>query len=396
MSIGLVVALLTMTSLALGLLLVPLLLRRRRELARDAYNLAVYRDQLAEIERDVGRGLLSGEQAEAARAEIGRRILPLNIDEVRPGAGPGALVAATLAILMLPPAAATLYWRLGSPALPDQPFAARNAAAQRPVAADGGQAELEAALARLKEHLKTHPDDLTGWLLLARSELAHEHYSAAVEAYRRAVELSGKRADIAGEWGEAQVLAAGGVVTPAARQAFETALPDPESAPRARYYLALAQLQQGDITGALKAWREMAASAPEDAAWLPLVKRRIVEAEGALTTGKAESTSPPDPAAVAAAQKAAASASPEERRAMVDAMVDRLAARLAQQPNDPDGWTRLGRAYLVLQQPDKARDAYARALALRPDDQAVKEGLAEAARAAAKPAATSPGSPKPE
>src|SRR6266849_4261782 len=164
-----------MTSLALALLLLPLLRRRHRAASRDAYNLAVYRDQLAEVERDLARGLLSAEQAAAARTEIGRRILALTPSDGATGAGSGAMIAATLAILLLPVAAGMLYWRLGSPALPDQPFAERGAGT-KPVAGDAGHIDIREALARLAAHLKTHPDDLTGWLLLARSELGLERY----------------------------------------------------------------------------------------------------------------------------------------------------------------------------------------------------------------------------
>src|SRR5438552_2188205 len=264
--------------LALAVLLVPLLLRRRRGESREAYNLAVYRDQLSEIERDVARGLLNAEQAEAARTEIGRRILALSSAPAAPGAaGTAPFAAATIAVLLLPFAAWLLYARLGSPALPDQPFAEREAAA-RPVADAAPRPDLGEALAKLSAHLKEHPDDLTGWLLLARAELRLGHYPEAVEAYRHAVDLSGHRADIVGDWGEAQVLAADGTVTPAARQAFEAGLGNPETAPRARYYLALGQLQQGDTKGALRAWVDLTADAPADAEWLPLVRQQIAQA----------------------------------------------------------------------------------------------------------------------
>ncbi len=392
MSIGLAVALLGMTSLTLALLLVPLLWRQHRTASRDAYNLAVYRDQLAEVERDLARGLLSAEQAAAARTEIGRRILALTPADGETRAGSGAMITATLAILLLPIAAGMLYWRLGSPALPDQPFAERGAKT-KPVAGDAGHIDIREALARLAANLKTHPDDLTGWLLLARSELSLEHYRDAADAYRHAADLSGHRADISGDWGEALVLAAGGTVTPEAREAFEAGLNDPENAPRARYYLALAQMQQGDVNGALQAWHDLAASAPADAEWLPLVRQRIVEA--ATTLGN-DTAAPEDPA-VAAAAKAAADASPQERRAMIDAMVERLAARLAAQPDDVDGWARLGRSYMVLKEPDKAREAYARAVKLRPDDPALKEALAAAGSAAAnkgRATTTAPGGAK--
>jgi len=388
-NIGLAIALFTMTSLALAMLLVPLLSHRRGPAARDDYTLAVYRDQLAEIERDLSRGLLSAEETEAARAEIGRRILALKPADADPGSGAipgrptpvghaGNLTAATLAILLLPIAAWALYWQLGSPALPDQPFAERGSAGTRPVAHDGAHlGDMKDALTRLAAHLKDHPEDLTGWLLLARTEAGLGHYREAAEAYRHAVDLSGHRADISGDWGEALVLAAGGNVTPAARQAFEAGLNDKEAAPRSRYYLALAQMQQGDVKGALKAWGDLAADSPAGADWLALVHQRIAQAQSALKAPGGRT----QPAGAAATD--AATVSPPERQAMINAMVESLAARLAQQPDDVEGWARLGRSYMVLGRPDKAHDAYARALKLKPDDPQLKEALAEAGTAAA-------------
>ena len=387
MNIGLVVALISLTSLALAALLVPLLLRRHSAAARDAYNLAVYRDQLAEIERDLGRSLVSTDQAEAARAEIGRRILALRPAETAAGSSAGALAATAAAIFLLPIAAWLLYWQLGSPALPDQPFAARHAAANGAVATKAPHIDVNDAVARLGGHLKDHPDDLTGWLLLARSEMSLSHYAAASEAYRHAAGLTGQRPDIVGDWGEAQVMAAGGVVTPAAREAFMAALKDPETAPRSRYYLALAQLQNGDAKGALKAWTDLAAEAPADAEWLPVVRRQIAEAAAKLgidpATLQAAGSSGPSSAAVTAAAKATADASPEERQAMINAMVARLAARLEQQPDDVEGWARLGRSYMVLGRPEKARDAFTHAIRLKPEDAALKAALDEATAATA-------------
>lgn len=385
MNIGLAVALVGLTMLALAVLLVPLLLRRQRGEAREAYNLAVYRDQLAEIDRDLARGLLSAEQAEAARAEIGRRILGL---PPAPAAAASAATApfavATVAVLLLPFAAWLLYARLGSPALPDQPFAER-AAAARQVAEAAPHLDIGEALAKLSAHLKEHPEDLTGWLILARAELRLGHYPEAVEAYRHAVDLSGQRVDIVGDWGEAQVLAANGTVTPAAREAFAAGLGEAETAPRSRYYLALAQLQQGDAKAALQAWVDLAGDAPADAEWLPLVRQRIAEAAASLgvdPAGLKTSSGMPSRARVAETAQATANSSPEERRAMILAMVGNLAARLEKQPDDVEGWARLGRSYMVLDQPDKAREAYAHALKLKPDDAVLKQAF-EAAQSAA-------------
>jgi cytochrome c-type biogenesis protein CcmH len=412
---GLAVALLGLTTLAMAVLLVPLILRGRNAVARDAYNLAVYRDQLAEIERDVERGIIGPREAGAAKNEIGRRILALTPALASTGApsgsSPTSLVVAAIAVMLLPFAAWTLYWDLGSPTLTDQPFASRSGSdAPTTAKADPAKADphvdMEEAVRKLTAHLQAQPDDLEGWILLARSQIDANRYQDAVEAYRHAANLSGHKPEIVGDWAEAQVLAADGMVTPGAQQAFQSALVDPENAPRSHYYLALAKLQAGDAKGALQDWVDLEADAPADADWLPLLRRRISEtaqtagidpttlktSSGAsrklpATAAATPPAAPPMPQGeanmptsteVTETARATANASPQERQAMITAMVERLAARLAQQPDDADGWTRLGRSYMVLNEPDKAVEAYAHAAKLKPDDTAVKQQYAEA------------------
>ena len=417
MSMGLALALLGLTTLAIALLIVPLILRGRGNEARDAYNLAVYRDQLAELERDVERGILSPVEAEAAKSEIGRRILALTPSAAPRAASSAPLVVAAIAIILVPFAAWTIYWKLGSPSLADQPLAARTAPsrdlATAAAAADGNpHADMADAVNKLTARLKEHPDDLDSWVLLARSDIELSRYQDAAEAYRHAANLSGQKPEIVGDWAEAQVMAAGGTVTAVAKQGFETALADKESAPRSRYYLALAKLQAGDAKAALQDWVDLEADSPADAEWLPLLRRRIADtAQGAgidpttLKTSsgtprkppapapspapaKAEAAAPttlpagepnmPSSAQVAEAAKTTAGMSPQDRETMINNMVERLAARLKDNPNEGEGWLRLGRASRVLNQPDKAVGAYAHAAALKPDDIAVKQSYAEA------------------
>jgi cytochrome c-type biogenesis protein CcmH len=276
MSLGLVLALLGLTVIAVALLLIPLILGRRGAASRDAYNLTIYRDQLTEIDRDVERGVIEPGEAAAAKSEIARRILALTPNTAPASASRSSLVIAAIAIVALPFAAWSLYWNLGSPGLPDAPFAARKTGGTETAAADP-HLDIAEALRKINEHLRDHPDDLRGWILLARTEIGLGRYKDAAEAYRHAVELSGRKPEILGDWGEAQVLAANGTVTPGAKEAFEGALSDPESAPRARYYLALAKSQAGDAQGALQDWVDLEADSPAEAAWLPLLRRRIAE-----------------------------------------------------------------------------------------------------------------------
>ncbi|HZT89474.1 MAG TPA: c-type cytochrome biogenesis protein CcmI [Stellaceae bacterium] len=434
MNMGLLVALVGMTSVAVAALLVPLLLRQRRAEAREAYNLAVYRDQLAEVERDVERGILARDQAEAARAEIARRMLALTPSgpEARPSPAPVGIAAGCVA--MLPFAALLLYWSLGAPGVADQPFAERKAAAGTATAAAGNtpgapHINMAEAVDRLTAHLREQPNDLEGWQLLGRSQVSLGHYKEAADAYRRAAELSGQRPDIVGDYGEALVLVAGGIVTPEAQNAFETGLKDPETKPRSRYYLALAEMQRGNTTKALQDWVDLEADSPANAAWLPLLRRRINEAAASagvdpqtLKTSAGEprevaaATPPPaaapaaspvgapppaappspseaampSPSTVAETARATAGASPAERQAMIESMVARLAGRLQEHPEDGDGWVRLGRSYMVLNHPDKAREAYAHAVKLKPDDVQLKIAYAEAIIAADGDAAPNP------
>ena len=177
MSIAVAIGLTALTSLAVGLLVLPLLARQHRPRSREAYNLAVYRDQLAEIDRDLARGLLSAEQAEAARAEIGRRILALDDGgNAARGRSREPLAAAVVAILAMPVAALLIYAAIGSPGLPDQPFAERAERRGGNAADDAATMSMQEALAKLRAHLKAKPDDLTGWLLLARSEVGLGRY----------------------------------------------------------------------------------------------------------------------------------------------------------------------------------------------------------------------------
>jgi cytochrome c-type biogenesis protein CcmH len=423
MNMGLALGMLGLTTFAVALLLVPLIVRNRRNETRDAYNLAVYRDQLAELDRDVARGIIDPAEAEAAKSEVARRILALGPTAAPQSSSSTPLAVAAIAILLLPFTAWALYWDLGSPSVSDQPLAARSAPgaaapataaanAAAPSGAPDQHVDMAEAVRKLVIQLQAHPNDLDSWVLLARSYIELDRFKDAADAYKHALDLSGQKPELLGDWAEAEVLANEGKVTPEAQQAFQTALADAESAPRSRYYLALARLQAGDAKSAIQSWVDLEAEAPADADYLPLLHRRIAEAAKAagidpatLKTSAGVPRKPPPPetaanpheAAPAAAQAAPAAEtsmptsgqvaetamatakmSPQEREQMINGMVERLAGRLQQNPDDIDGWTRLGRSYLVLNNPAKAQEAFAHAVKLDPGDIALKQQYAEA------------------
>ncbi|MFB3134924.1 MAG: c-type cytochrome biogenesis protein CcmI [Rhodospirillales bacterium] len=395
--IGLWITIAVLTAVALGLLLVPLARRGRAPApTRAAYDITVYRDQLAEVDRDLERGLFGDDQAHAARIEIQRRMLAAGPEDGSGGTEeparprPRGSVAVIAAIAVAVPAGAVgLYLYLGSPGAPGQPFAERGTATGKADAGAGDRGGLRAVVGRLAERLLRNPDDLKGWLLLGRSYMTLEHYDDAANAFRRAMGLSDNRADIAAGYAEAVALGDGGPITPEVRQIFEGVFAAEPGNTKARYYLGLAKAQQGDVRGALQDWVDLRVLSPPDAPWHPVLEQQIERAARALDIDPA--TVEPSPGAVALAgarppfrgtapgappatspagpsradREAATRMSDEERAAMIRSMVKRLADRLEENPGDREGWFRLARAYEVLGEMEKAGEARARAEALK-------------------------------
>ncbi len=350
-------------------ILIPLLVRQRPAQPRAEHDLEIYRDQLVEVERDRARGLISEDQIEAARTEIGRRLLAaedaLSAEEPAQRTDTRAGLAVVLA-LVVPLAAFGLYGLQGSPGLPGNPAAERPPPAAADSATTPQMDDMAGLVDRLAEKLRQNPADAKGWTLLARSLSTLERHDEAAKAYARAAALLPDDAGVRAQYGEALTAANQGRIGAAARLAFAEALKRNAAEPRARFYMGLAALQAGDRAGALAQWRALAADSRPDDQWMPMLRERIA--------GLAEAEPPPPPRPPAdrgPSQEDVAAAqlmSPQDRMAMIRGMVAGLAERLAEQPDDADGWARLARSYRVLGENQKAHDALARLARLRPND----------------------------
>lgn len=357
-----------LTALSALAVLVPMARAGRRrdgDPAAPPPDAAIYADQLAELERDVARGAVGGREAEAARAEIGRRLIRA-AQRAEPAAPPRrwrVLVVAGLAIVGLPLLAVTLYGGFGAPTLPDLPLASRQS---EPV---NGQ-DLEALVARVESHLAQNPDDGQGWAVLAPVYLRAARYGDAAAAFQNAIRTNGASAELEAGLGEALTGDAGGVVTADARAAFERAQALDPAAIRPRFFLALALGQDGRTDDAAAAWRAIIDSASGGEAWLPVARSQLAALTGEASppprTDAAAPAAPP-PGPDAGDVEAAAQMTPEERAAMIGNMVEGLSARLASEGGTVDDWLRLIRSYVVLGRTDEARTALAAAKAAHPD-----------------------------
>lgn len=310
-------------------------------------DLAVYRDQLAEIERDRATGQIGAAEGEAARAEVGRRILRASAEVAQQGASSRGAetrrrAAAVVALVGVPVIAGTLYLTLGSPGYPPQPLAARLEA--RP-----DQSDIAILIRKVEAHLEANPNDGRGYEVVAPIYARMGRIDDAARAWASAIRLLGSDAQRQTGLGEALIAQAGGVVTAQAKAAFEAALADDPKDPKARYFLGLAAEQDGKPAEAGRIWGALAADSPPDAPWLGLVHESMARV-GATPPAAAPGPTTSD---VAAAE----SLTPQQRQEMVRGMVERLQSRLAQDGNDIDGWLRLIRAWTVMGEGEKAKAA---------------------------------------
>jgi cytochrome c-type biogenesis protein CcmH len=344
-------------------------LSRRRTDTAVASELAVYRDQLREIDRDRAAGSIGAAEAEAARVEVSRRLIAAadaRQYEAKSGGEEETAkemtsrlkrrrLAALAALIAMPILAGSLYFVLGSPNVPGQPFAGRLEAAH------GGQT-IASLIARVEAHLAQNPDDGRGWEVVAPVYLQLQRYDDAVQARRNALRLLGETADRQSSLGEALVGVADGLVTADAKRAFERAVELNAEDVKARFFLGLAAEQDGKRDEAARIWRELLAGAPEGAPWVELVRASLARI--------GEPSTAPAPGPNAQDMAAASQLAPEQRDQMIRGMVERLATRLHEDGSDVEGWLRLVRAYMVLGEREHARDAVAdahRALVNEPD-----------------------------
>ncbi|MER9675682.1 c-type cytochrome biogenesis protein CcmI [Mesorhizobium sp. M0208] len=336
--------------------LLPLAGGSKNASAAGDHDLEVYRDQLAELDRDMARGLIQPMEAEEARAEIARRILRLSnagqAGETATQPSRSTRLVATAAVLVVPLLSWGLYGQLGSPDLPSQPLSER-------LAKNPADSSVDELIARAEAHLAANPSDGRGWDVLAPVYLRMQRYADAVTAYRNAIRLDGDSAARQAGLGEAIANAAGGIVSAEAQAAFEAALKLDPANPKAAFYLAMGMAQEGRIAEATAAWQKMLAALPQGSPWRGAIEQALAESAARNVASGAPAKGPS-----AEDIDAASSMSPQDRQAMISTMVAGLDEKLRQNPRDEEGWMQLVRSYAVLGKTDQARDALNRGIAV--------------------------------
>jgi cytochrome c-type biogenesis protein CcmH len=238
------------------------------------------------------------------------------------------------------------------------PFAKRMSAWQATNPAELTPPELAAVLRKLTSE---RPNDAEGFRFLAIAEDAAQDPPEAVRALRRAIKLAPQRGDLWEMLGQALTVEAGDKLTDEAKTAFQEAVKRDPKAIVARFQLARARIEGGDKAGGLADWRALMGELPGDDPRRAAIAQVIAE-----QTGQA----PP---------QAAPSGGQME---MIRGMVEGLAQRLKANPEDPEGWVRLVRAYAVLGDAARRDAALKSAKARYAAKPEVLQQLDEAAKAA--------------
>ncbi|WP_293446110.1 c-type cytochrome biogenesis protein CcmI [Planktotalea sp.] len=395
-------------ALALGsCTLLALALWRGHLGARPAaeFDLRVYRDQLSDVERDIERGVIKGDDAERVLTEISRRILTADkalqdesVDVRSPKAARFVAIGGLAAVLI--GGSFALYRDLGAPGYGDLSLSTRIEAAADARASRPDQATAEASLppfviapdtpktyaeliVKLREAVEKRPADLQGATLLATHEMRLGNAVAAHAAQAAVIRLKGAAvsAEDYATYADMLIIAAGGYVSPEAEGALARVLRfDPENGV-ARYYSGLMMMQVGRPDVAFRAWAQLLQDSGGNEGWVVPIREQIEDL--AFRAGVKYELAPSKDTPLTGPSvediENAETMSEEERTEMIRGMVDRLSDRLATTGGSAEEWARLIGALGVLGEADQAALIWQNAkdvFADRPDDLAIVRGAA--------------------
>jgi cytochrome c-type biogenesis protein CcmH len=276
---------------------------------RDTLNIEVIRSQIAELEADLQTGRLSQDQYAAARRDLEQELL----NDLAGSGGSGGKTrsgqwAAIILIVGIPLLAAGLYDQLGSRQI--IPLLAQMQANPQPHPASdtAGRPSVEEMVNKLAERMRSQPDDLKGWVMLARSYVVLKRYDAAVDAYRNILRLGGNSPELLADYADALAMSAGGRFTPETGELLTRALAAEPDNIKALWLAGHWKNQEGDYTAAIEYWQRAAALLPADGEDAAIIGQQIAHAREQQGLPPLAETQPAAAATQAPAGKPAAAA----------------------------------------------------------------------------------------
>lgn len=369
-------------------LLLPLLYSARASVSRAEYDINVYKDQLIELEKDAAEGRIGASELTAARLEIQRRLLAADDEATTsvPVKAKGGSLPIFVAAIAVPVLAFAFYNETGSPDVPNFPLAERTGI--QTTDENAGQPSMTEMARSLEERLLENPGDVRGWALLGRTYATLGDSRKSAAAFQKAVPLSNRHPEVLADWAEARLMARNGEFTTEIFADFIEAREKDPTLPKPWFYIGLDKAMGDDLEGAAQIWTDLLAIVPDNASFSDAVREQIARAaeeggfnaadlkpsetaigiaqglKSTMPEGSSASTAPVMPGPTREQMQEAGEMSTEDRMAFIRSMVDRLAGKLEENPNDRTGWERLIHAYEVLGDTTKAAAARVRLEAL--------------------------------
>ena len=339
-----------LTLLVVAWIIRPLLRKPTDDgISSQKLNAAIHRDQLHALEADMSRGVISQQDFETTREELQLRLLDDTESFETPApSGPTGFWSqkrtATVIGVSLPILALGLYLQLGMPAAIDR-------VATASTNPHGGDEQVKQMIDALVIKLKNNPDNPAGWAMLGRSYKAMGRFEEAQQAFEKAGPFVSGNPDLLVDHAELLGILAGNNLTGKPQEMIESALRLNPELPMGLMMAGVASYQTGDYAKAVTRWEKLLGLVPAGSQDAEQVQANIADARAKAGMPAGESKLLPPVTA-----DAAAGMTPEK----INQMVDRLAARLKENPDDLAGWARLARAYRVQGRLDEAANAYAK------------------------------------
>jgi len=250
---------------------------------RREANIAVYRDQLSELEADLRNGIIAEDQYAQDRDEIERRLLEDTAGVSKKKTAATTVNGRNTAYLLglgIPFIAVIFYLKVGEPKLIENPGAVSSppaATASGPM--ERSQEQIEANVEKLAKKLESNPNDAEGWLMLARSYSSMEKFGEAAGAYAKATELTPKNADLWAEYAFATAMASGKSLQGKPLELINHALQiEPENA-KALQLAGTAAFEVKDYKKAIDYWQRVLKKVPPESDVGKAITDRINEAK---------------------------------------------------------------------------------------------------------------------
>jgi len=350
---------LLMSAFAMGFICLPMWRSNSPSKSEFENEQKLYKARISEVETELEIGRIDEASAEALKAEEARRLIKVSEKTSASLLSSNNKLPIILAALSLPLISIPFYYNTGYPELVSK--IEKNADANTPPT-------MSDLLRVAEKSLEENPDDANGWKAVAPVYVRMSRYDDAIKAYENILRVEGRKPEFLIKLADVYIEKTKGQIDQSAKQLIDETLKIDENNPIATFYTGIHALQAGREDETRRIWQGMIDGAKGDENWYPIIKDRLNKL-ALLKENKTLSSVNEEAAATIKELE------PDEQIAMIAQMVSNLEDKLADDPENKEGWAMLIRSYTILGRNEDAKKAFAKAIKIYPEDTAFENGL---------------------